>query len=165
MPCNAFVTAPRLREKKKQAHKQSKSHKQSKNEVEAGRNSLFLPPALGGRLGSVPIPHIGCRGRSPRRGCRGSPPVSQNVGGQARWDNGLRRQKPPPSRACHGARGRAESLPSRRGPQLPLDDSQERFDRLHAPLVCITGFVRGRQGAMTAPLFLEEIQVDGECGR
>ena len=35
-PYYAFVTAPRLREKKKQAHKQSKSHKQSKNEVEAG---------------------------------------------------------------------------------------------------------------------------------
>ncbi len=54
--------------------------------------SPVLAPALAGRLGSGPqrarranndasVPQAGCRGRSPRRGYRGSPPVSKTLEG------------------------------------------------------------------------------------
>ena len=143
MPRNAFVMAPRLREKKKQGHKQSKSHQQSKNEVEAGRNSLFLPPALGGRLGSVPIPQAGCREFDVPPGGAGGVPLFPKT-----LEGGLGGITAPAARSptsppCLGARGRAEILPSRRGPHSPRDDSEQRLARLHAPLVRITGFARG----------------------
>ncbi len=40
-------------------------------------------------------PPAGCRGRSPRRGYRGSPPVSKNVGGWSGRDSGAGHANPP----------------------------------------------------------------------
>ena len=66
-----------------------------------GRGSL----GSGSRRGKVrrwrpPISPSGCRGRSPRRGCSGVPLYPKDIGGWARWDNHVRRHKPPPLSRC-----------------------------------------------------------------
>ena len=73
------------------------------------------PPVPRGQAKKRPIPRPpkrGCRGRSPRRGYRGTPPVPQNVGGWARWDNGVRRHKPPllPLSPCQLLLAKSERL-------------------------------------------------------
>ena len=124
-PYYAFVTAPRLREKKKQAHKQSKSHKQSKNEVEARRSSSSCPGARGKARKHLEVSpsgsQAGCRGRSPRRGYRGCPPVSKNVGG---WAGGTTASAtigplPPPGAALRPVARSAGATRERRGCSLP----------------------------------------------
>ena len=65
-------------------------------------------PLLGKTLESGPgritadatVPKAGCRGRSPRRGYRGSPPVSKNVGG---WAGGTTAQAKPDPPLKEGA--------------------------------------------------------------
>ena len=52
--------------------------------------------APGGTAASAPSPKHGAGGCAPRRGYSESP-CTKNVGGRARWDNGVRHQEPPSS--------------------------------------------------------------------
>ena len=57
-------------------------------------------------------PQAGCRGRSPRRGYRGSPPVLENVGGRSGRDSGVGQARP----SAEGGRRPQQDHPSRLGP-------------------------------------------------
>ena len=57
----------------------------------------------------------GCRGRSPRRGYRGSPPVLENVGGWSGRDSGAGQDRP----SAEGGRRPNQDHPSREGPGDP----------------------------------------------
>ena len=54
------------------------------------------------------LPQAGCRGRSPRRGYRGSPPVPENVGGWAGETTAQAKPDPPPKEGA----GHNKTLPS-----------------------------------------------------
>ncbi len=70
-----------------------------------------LPNAPGEQTTPPPSPQAGCRGRSPRRGYRGSPPVPKNVGG---WAGGTTAQAKPVPSLIEGARQDKTIRPHRR---------------------------------------------------
>ena len=77
------------------------------------------------RENAAALPQAGCRGRSPRRGNRGSPPVSKNVGG---WAGGTTAHAKPTPPLKEGARQDKTIRPHRRPPS-------EVRGPCHTPLV------------------------------
>ena len=92
-----------------QARPSSEGGRRPQRDHPSSRRALSLPshPAEGEKTLPPSLPQAGCRGRSPRRGYRGTPPVPKNVGGCG-WDNRAGQARP----SADGGRRPKQNHPS-----------------------------------------------------
>ena len=100
-----------------------------------------------------PFPQAGCRGRSPRRGNRGSPPVSTNVGG---WAGGTTAHAKPAPPLMEGASHNKTTRPTGASCPSPRTQRQVR-KRPSVPKAGCRGRSprRGNRGSPPVPKTLE----------
>ena len=104
---------------------------------------------------SPSAPQAGCRGRSPRRGYRGSPPVSKNVGG---WAGGTTAHAKPDPPLIEGAGHNETSVPpSRVQGRSPRRGFSESPAMLSEGLTCLS-----KEGAGN-PMLRREVQGESPC--